>query len=122
MPKRGPDFERIFNAGIANNGGPDVIPVELNLPNTNQDFVLEAWLSNFGSSNAHILRGGPETTLAGAQSLLERGANDLLMTVTGSGSTKRYLPEDVSTLLVLFEAQNTSGQFEIVTLRVTAYE
>lgn len=111
-------FERVKTHLLASGAGPAVFASDLQKGNYSGPLGLEAWISNFGGSNVHICRSN--LTLSQAQDLLESGISDLLMTVTASGPSRIYLPDDVEIITVLFEAINTSGQYQAVTTRVFA--
>lgn len=109
-------FERVKTHLLANGGGPDAQAFDLRLGNFDRPCQIEAWIGNFGSSNVHIARG--KLTLAQCQGLLETGISDFLMTLTASGPTRVLLPDDTREITVFYEAANTSGQFQAVTVRV----
>lgn len=110
-------FDRTFNFALANNGGPAVDQASLALPDTDRHrFYLEAWISNFGSSNVHIFEG--KLSVAQCQGQMETGFTSLIMTVSGSTISRVRLPDDVNEITVFFEVVNTSGQFQICTVRV----
>lgn len=111
-------FERTWTVGLANNSGPDVFDIELNLPGGNRTYAIEAWISNFGSSNVHLIRGN--VTEAQAADLIERGLSDVIMTLPSGSPGRCLLPNDTGEITMFFEAANTSGQFQLVTVRVVA--
>lgn len=108
-------FERVFTIGLPNGSGPDVDTLELNLPDHGGPYLLEAWASKAGGSNVHILRGA--LSVVQATDLIERGLSDVIMTVPAAGVGKVLL-SDTAQITVFFEANNNSGQFELVTVRV----
>lgn len=112
-------FDRTFNSLCGNNAGPLVDVIDLNLPRYDLELYLEAWISNFGSSNVHLFEG--VRSLSDCQYQLgagSGGATDMLMTVTSAGPSRVRLPDNVSRVTVMFEAENTSGQNQIITVRV----
>ena len=110
-------YERCGTYGIVSGGGPAVVYHELRLPDTGK-FELEAWISNFGSSNVHIMR--DRLSLTEAQNRLETNFNDMLMTLPSGAIGRCWLPESVNVVTVFFEAANTSGQAQLVTVRVVS--
>lgn len=108
--------ERCYTVGVPNNVGPLAIQQRLNLSSERGHRHLEAWIGNFGSSNVYIFSGNLSTTQC-AQ-LLEQGFIDCLMALSYSGPTRVQVPEDISYVTVYFEAVNSSGQTETVTLKV----
>lgn len=109
-------FDRSWTFGIATTAGPDAQAQTLSLPDEHGPLYLEAWISNFGSSNVHVFDG--DLSIGDCQERMERGFVDCLLTVTGAGPVRRRLPDDVVQITVFFEAQNTSGQFQLCTVRV----
>lgn len=109
-------FERSYSFGLPNNQGPAAETQNLYLSDERKPRNIEAWLSNFGSSNVHIFSG--QLSLAQCQELLGQGFLDVIMTVTGAGPSCVRLPDDTSTITVMFEALNSSGQTQVVTVRV----
>jgi hypothetical protein len=95
--------------------GPTAQPFTILRGNYDGPLQLEAWQSRAGTSNVHICQGA--LTLAQAQDLIESGLSDVLMTVPGAGKGSVGLPEACDQITVLFEAANTSGQFQAVTVR-----
>lgn len=110
-------FERVFTFSLAPGAGPLTESADLHLPAVEEDLYIEAWISNFGGSNVHIIR-DEGRTLTDTDSFLTGGLSDVLLTVTGAGVTKRRLPEDVNGITVLFEAANSSAQYQLVQVRV----
>jgi hypothetical protein len=109
-------FERSKTHSLAPNAGPAVFPFDVRRDNYDGPLVFEGWISNFGSSNVHIMRG--QLSLVQAQDLLGAGLSDLLMTLPGSGPARIGLPDDCDYVTLFFEALNTSGQYQAVTTRV----
>lgn len=110
----------IKTRALLNGSGPAVDTFKLKVPNIYNFPIkkrprLQAWLSNFGGSNVYILEGA--LTLDEAQSYIENGKLDCLLSVTGNGPVEVDFP-DVSVVTVFWEALNASGQTETVTIRV----
>ena len=99
-----------------NNVGPFAVSQNLNLPD-GAKFKLQAWISNFGSTNVHIFAGA--LSLGDCQQRIEQGFIDMLMTLPSAGPGEIWLP-DVSggNVTIMFEALNNSGQAQVVTMRV----
>lgn len=122
MPRR-VISDKTYTVGLPTGSGPAVMPIPLSLPDQG-DGQVEAWIGNFGSSNAYVMPGN--VPLAQAQSQLSDdtvGMIDCLMALTSAGPVRRGFDiTDIRSLTVFFETQNTSGQTEAVTVRVIVYE
>lgn len=109
-------YDKTYSRGIPTGTGPDVLVVPLNLPSKHGTLKLEAWGSIQGASNVHLLDG--EYDLGRAQEALDRGPENILLTLAGHGTACRLLPEDCQQITVFFEGANGSGQYQVCQFRI----
>lgn len=114
-------FDKTYTVALANNSGPAVVSVPLNLPDSGTALV-EGWIGNFGSSNAYLF-GGTVPLSECQQRITNPGIVNCLFALTASGPVRTECDvDDIRGLTVFFEADNTSGQTETVTVRVRISE
>lgn len=115
-------IDRTYTVGLPDSGGPAAIALNLDLPDAPVPFTIEAWVSNFGSSNIYILD-GDVPLLDAANRLPGAPGNssnniDCIMAISPSAPTRAGLPIGTNRITIYFEAANTSGQTQSVTVRV----
>lgn len=109
---------RIIHVSEPNASGPSIYPVNVGIP-AESCTELEAWMSNFGGCNVHILEGEP--SLKQAEEILKASGQkdpELLMTLTGSGPVKIPMELSSQKISVFFEGKNESGQAQVVCLKI----
>lgn len=107
---------RVVNLAMPNESGNKVIPVNLGISQATE-YLLEAWISNFGGCNIHILEGKPSLKQA-EEMVKSEGPKDIIMTVTGAGTS--WVPLDITAqeISVYFEGVNKSEQTQVVAIEV----
>lgn len=107
---------RVDNIALPSGSGNDAYPMDLRL-NEAGEYILEAWISNFGGANVHILEGQLSLTEC-EQIVKSAGKKDMLMTVTGTGPVFVPYGGDSQKITVYFEGVNESGLTQVVTVEL----
>lgn len=106
--------ERIRSVAIPNNAGPIAVPLRFQVAD-NFALSLAGWISSFGSSNVWIFEGRLST--AECQGRLAGADNAVDGVCLTSGNMVEWTPDqDERDYTVFFQATNTSGQAQGVTL------
>ena len=109
---------RVNTLGLVNNAGPAVEVVEL-ISTDMSEIELEAWIGNFGSSNVYIYEGEWSLGECEADVKNANGPIGCVATLTEAGPIRVPLADGCRVLTVFFEAANTTGQTQAVTLKTT---